>query len=133
MKDFYIEMYNDYLLEEFDTVKLKREYYDKNLTKEFLNFYEHDKETLKFILFNDLEFKNIDKMNTEDLLSKIETKIKKKTLDVEIIFNFFDKMDRELKINKNDDFEINEDLFCLKKAFLHIYEVYYNDYIYLSD
>ena len=50
-------------------------------------------------------------METTELLSKIETKIKDETLDIKIIFNFLDQMDMELKIDIQCDFESNEDLF----------------------
>ena len=72
-------------------------------------------------------------MKTEDLLSKIETKIKDKTLDYKIIFNFFEKMEDKLQINKGIDFEINEDLFCKTKAFINIYNTHHDDYHYLED
>ena len=46
MKEFYDHVYSDYLLKEFEEVKLKRKYYDENLTKEFLSFYENQKKIL---------------------------------------------------------------------------------------
>ena len=72
-------------------------------------------------------------METKDLLSKIEGKIKDGSLDFKIIFNFFYKMDRKLEIDTDIDFEIDEDLYCFKKAFLNIYKVYHEDYLYLED
>ena len=42
-------------------------------------------------------------------------------------------MDIKLEISKDIDFEIHEDLFCMKKAFIHIYEVYHSDHVYLED
>ena len=137
MKDFYEHVHDDYFLKEFDEVKLKRKYYDKNLTKEFLSFYKHKEKNIKLLYFDQKTYEDLVNMETKDLLSKIETKIKdedeSEILDFEIIFNFFDKMDKKLEINKDDDFEIDEDLFCLKKAFLHMFEVYHCDYIYLED
>ena len=125
MKDFYDHVHNDYMLEEFDEVKLKRKYYDENLTKEFLSHYEDKDQT----------FEDLVKMDTKDLLSKIEDKIKDETLDAEIIYKFLDQMDIKLKskIDKDIDFEMDEDLFDMKKAFKNIYEVYHYDYVYLND
>ena len=46
MKEFYYHVHDDYLLKEFDEVKLKRKFYDENLTKEFLSFYENQEKIL---------------------------------------------------------------------------------------
>ena len=132
MIEFYNHVHNDYLLEEFDEVKLKRKYYDENLTKEFLSFYENKEKTIKNIYFDNMRYEGLVKMETKDLLSKIETEIKDKTLHFEIIYNFLDQMDIKLKIDKHIDHEIDEDLFYMKKAFIHMFEVYHYDYIYLD-
>ena len=42
-------------------------------------------------------------------------------------------MDIKLEISKGNDFEIDEDLFCMKKAFIHMYSVYHFDHHYLED
>ena len=47
MKEFYYHIHDDYLLKEFDEVKLKRKYYDENLTKEFLLFHENEEKKLE--------------------------------------------------------------------------------------
>ena len=133
MKKFYNHVHEDYLLKEFDEVKLKRKYYDENLTKEFLSFYENQEKNIKSLYFDNKRYKDLVEMKTEDLLKKIETKIKDETLNYEIIFNFLDRMDIKLEINKGNDFEIDEDLFCMKKAFIHLYSVYHFDHYYLKD
>ena len=133
MKEFYNHVYDDYLLEEFEEVKLKRKYYDENLTKEFLSFYENQEKNIVSLYFDNKRYKDLVEMKTEDLLKKIETKIKDETLNYEIIFNFLDQMDIKLEISKGNDFEIDEDLFCLKKAFIHMYSVYHFDHHYLED
>ena len=133
MKEFYYHVHDDYFLKEFDEVKLKRKYYDENLTKEFLSFYENQEKNIVSLYFDNKSYEDLVKMETKNLLKKIEGKIKDKTLDVEIIFNFLDQMDRKLEIDKGNDFEIDEDLFCLKKAFIHIYEVYHSDHYYLEN
>ena len=133
MKEFYYHLHDEYMLKEFDEVKLKRKYYDENLTKEFLSFYENQEKNIKSLYFDNKRYKDLVEMKTEDLLKKIETKIKDETLNYEIIFNFLDRMDIKLEISKGNDFEIDEDLFCMKKAFIHIYEVYHFDHDYLED
>ena len=133
MKEFYDHVYSDYLLKEFEEVKLKRKYYDENLTKEFLSFYENQEKNIVSLYFDNKRYKDLVEMKTEDLLKKIETKIKDETLNYKIIFNFLDQMDIKLEISKGNDFEIDEDLFCMKKAFIHIYEVYHFDRVYLED
>ena len=133
MKEFYDIIHDDYFLKEFDEVKLKRKYYDKNLTKEFLSFYLHKEKKIENLYFDNKRYEDLVEMKTEDLLEKIEGQIKDETLDYKIIYNFLDQMDRELKIDKDIDFEIDEDLFCMKKAFIHMYEVYHYDHHYLED
>ena len=133
MKEFYNHVYSDYFLKEFEEVKLKRKYYDENLTKEFLSFYENQEKNIKSFYFDNKRYKDLVEMKTEDLLKKIETKIKDETLNYEIIFNFLNQMEIKLEINKGIDFEIDEDLFCMKKAFIHMYLVYHFDHYYLKD
>ena len=131
MKEFYDHIHDDYFLTEFDEVKLKREYYDENLTEKFLSFYENKEKNIKRLYFDNKRYEDLVKMKTEDLLKKIEGKIKDETLDYKIIYNFLDQMDRELKISKDMDHDIYEDLFYMKKAFIHIFEVFHYDYKYL--
>ena len=132
MIEFYKHVHNDYLLENFDEVKLKRKYYDEHLTKEFLSFYEKKEKTLINLYFDNKRYEDLVKMETKDLLSKIETKIKDETLDFKIIFNFLDKMQYKIKISKDIDHEIDEDLFYMKNAFINMYKVYHYNYIYLD-
>ena len=133
MKEFYKHVHDVYLLEEFDEVKLKRKYYDENLTKQFLSFYENKEKTFKNLYFDNKRYEDLVEMKTEDLLSKIETKIQDETLHFEIINRFLGQMDIKLQISKSINHEIDEDLFYLKKAFMHMFEVYYHDCLYLED
>ena len=133
MKEFYYHLHDEYMLKEFDEVKLKRKYSNENLTKKFLSFYENQEKNIESLYFDNKSYKDLVEMKTEDLLKKIETKIKDETLNYEIIFNFLDQMDIKLEINKGNDFEIDEDLFCMKKAFIHMYSVYHFDHYYLKD
>ena len=132
MKEFYHHIHDDYFLKEYEEVRLKRKYYDENLTKQFLSFHENEEKNIHKPYFGNKRFKDLLEMKTEDLLKNIETKIRDETLDVEIIFRFLDQMNK-LEINRDDDFEIDEDLFCMKKAFIHMYSVYHFDHHYLED
>ena len=133
MKEFYDHVHDEYMLKEFDEVKLKRKYYDENLTEEFLSFYKNKEKTLKNLYFGNKRYREIVEMPPEDLLSKIETKIQDETLHFEIIFNFLDQMEYKLQISKGIDHEINEDLLYMKKAFINMFNVYHYDYHYLED
>ena len=128
MKEFYHQIHEDYFLKEFEEVRLKRKYYDENLTKEFLSFYENQEKNIKSLYFDNKRYKDLVEMKTEDLLSKIETKILDETLNVNIIFKFFERMNKKLEINKDIDFEIDEDLFFMMKKFINIYNVFHYDY-----
>ena len=128
MKKFYHQIHEDYFLKEFEEVRLKRKYYDENLTKEFLSFYENQEKNIKSLYFDKKRYKDLVEMKTEDLLKKIETKILDETLNVNIIFEFFERMDKKLEINKDIDFEIDEDLFFMMKKFINIYNVFHYDY-----
>ena len=132
MKEFYDHVHDEYMLKEFDEVKLKRKYYDENLTKEFLSFYNHKEKKIQNLYFDNKRYEDLVEMKTEDLLKKIKGKIKDETLDYKIIFNFLDRMDRKLKISKDIEHEIDEDLFYMKKAFMHMFEVFHYDYYYLE-
>ena len=133
MKEFYDLIHDDYFLTEFDEVKLKRKYYDENLTEKFLSFYENKEKNIKRLYFDNKRYEDLVEMKTEDLLEKIEDKIKDESLDYKIIYNFLDQMDIKLKISKDIEHEIDEDLFYMNKAFFHIFEVFHYDYHYLEE
>ena len=132
MKHFYDVVHDDYFLEEDNVIekneifKKQRKYYDENIIKEFLEFYKHKRLTSEI-------YKNLVKMETKDLLKKIETEIEDETRDYKIVYNFLSKMDDKLKIDKSLEFEIDEDLFCLKKTFFKAFELYHYDYYNLEN
>ena len=107
--DVYHYLHDKYLLT-FDEVKSERNFFDKEIVKSFLNF---NKEIKK------------NEISDIDLLKKISDKIKNKTLDMNTIFNFLEK----LKINS----EINEDLYYKIKGFVNLYESFYFNYFYIQD
>ena len=132
MKEFYEHVHDDYFLKEFDEVKLKRKYYDENLTKEFLLFHKNEEKKIQNLYFDNKRYEDLVKMKTEDLFKKIEGKIEDKTLNYKIIFNFLDQMDK-LNIDPMIEHEIDEDLYYMKKAFINIFKLYHYDSHYLED
>ena len=133
MKEFYHHIHNDYFLKEYEEVRLKRKYYDENLTKQFLSFHENEEKNIHKPYFGNKRFKDLLEMKTEDLLKNIETKILDETLEVEIIDRFLNQMDVKVEINNGSDFELNENLFCMKKAFLNMYDIFHYDNHYLEN
>ena len=63
MKDFYDYIYNDYFLNEDEIFKKQRKYYDENMTKEYLKFYENND-------FYSILYKKWVKMETKELIKK---------------------------------------------------------------
>ena len=57
-------------------------------------------------------------------IKEIEKKIENESFDIDLIFEVLSKI--------NLTWEMDEDAFCQKKAFLNIYDVFYNDYNYLE-
>ena len=146
MKEFYTHVHEDYLLNEFEEVRLKRNFYDEHFTKYFLIDYKNkgfakpSKDFLSVIKDKELLSKmeasikenDLDNMSNEDLLKKIETQIQDETLDVDVIYTFLTQMDKQVKLNKDIDFECDEDLFSMKKAFIQLYEVFNYKHKYLN-
>ena len=88
--------------------------------------------TIKVFLFffnfliNEKNQKEIeDKIEDKKNLKEIEDKIEDESLDIDLIYEVLNRIDLE--------FEIDEDLFCEKKAFIYIYLVLTNYYSYLKD
>ena len=123
MLEIYYHIHDEYMLT-YEEVKKEKDYYEKNLVDEFLNFHEQKEKIFKNLYFGNKRYEEIVKMQHKDLLEKIEDEIKNKTLNVEIIYRFLD----DLKL----DNELNEDLWYMKKAFINLYNAYHYDYHYLE-
>ena len=148
MKDFYLQMNDKLLLEQAEEYKLQRKFYDENLVKEFLKFYKKENTELYLPYLNVLNTKKLEKMEQDEiskkihdllqndlltmehseLFKKLEVLIKDEALPTTVIFNFFDEMDDKLGIDPIIEFELSEDFYHMKKAFLNIYNVFYYDY-----
>ena len=123
MLEIYKHVHDEYMLT-YEEVKKEKDYYEKNLVDKFLNFHKHKEEKYKDLYFGNKTYEEIVKMTHKDLLEKIEDEIKNKTLNVEIIYRVLDGLEL--------DSELDEDLWYMKKAFIHIFKVYHYDYIYLD-
>ena len=130
MHDFYYSIHEEYFLKEFEEIRLKKKYYDDNFSKEYLSFCkdEERKDGFSHVHFNNKKLEDLIEMDTEELLLNLKNKIDHEDLDYNLIYRFLTKMKREVNIDKQIDFEIDEDLFCSIKSFINLYNVYHYDY-----
>lgn len=121
MLDFYNCIHDNYFLTEtkpgseekqFEDFISQRKYWDENAV-------DYYKKEVKVILVKHSVLKG------EELLKYIEDKIKNKTIELEFVFEFLKDMDKKLNLDSDLEFEANEDLFCLKKAFLKAYDLFH--------
>lgn len=147
MLEFYNSIHDEYFLNSYDMIKSQRKYWDENVVKKYKKVVLKDKhlykdkddnivtfytDELSSILFDPVtneikdEYKDYKKIEGEDMLKYIEDEIKDKTIELKFVFNFLKDMDEDLNLDKSLEFEINEDLYCLKKAFLNAYDVFYH-------
>lgn len=140
MEYFYETIHEDYYLnevnsddeKEFKEIILQREYYDKNVIDEYLKFVKRYREKNN-IEYDSDQVGDVLKMEREDVLSKIECEIRDKTIDYNFVYHFLDQMDKKLKVDESLEFECNEDLYCMKKAFINMYEVFHFNNYHLND
>ena len=136
MLDFYNFIHNEYILETYDEFKKQRKYWDENVIEIYKkvvlkgkSIYSNGIESLttdkpdSILLNNNREFK---KMDDKDILKFIEGRIKNKNIELEFVFEFLKDMDKKLNLDSCIEFEIDEDLFCLKKAFLKAYDLFHH-------
>ncbi len=132
----------------FDEIKSQRKFYDENVVdlykkeclhkkKMFKNmnggfFYLSDNLTksIDHVIINgkchtEFEGQKIEELQEKEMLKFIKDKINNKTIDVKFVYEFLSKMDKDLKLDSTFEFELNEDLFCFKSAFLKAYDLFY--------
>ena len=107
MKKVYDFLNDDYILT-FKEMEIEKNNMERQLIMTYYNIYDFKK-----------DFKY------ENLLESIKNKINNESLDIDLIFNVLDNIELE--------FEIEEDLYCEKKAFTYIYQVFDHYYSYLKD
>ena len=121
MKKVYKFLHDEYILS-FEEMKVEKDKIEKYL----LEFYYKGIPIFFNFLINEKNQKEIeDKIEDKKNLKEIEDKIEDESLDIDLIYEVLNRIDLE--------FEIDEDLFCEKKAFIYIYLVLTNYYSYLKD
>ena len=126
MKEVYEFLNDDYILSTFEEMKVEKERLEKNIVNKYLQMiYEIDS-----FHYSDDQYKNYTKdLNNESkcdsILKEVISKIKDESLDIKIIYHVLESIKLE--------FEINEDLFVDKKAFIYYYSIYYFYDYYLKE
>ena len=125
MKEVYKFLHDDYILTAFNEMEEEKEKLKNNLFNKFLFMYyninSNDYTERQYEEYS----KNLNnKSNYNIILKKMISKIEDESLDIEIIYKILE----EIKL----EFEINEDLFVKKKAFIYFYTIYYlyDEYLY---
>ena len=119
MKEVYEFLHDEYILY-FEEMKVQKD----KIKKHLIFFY------LKKLMFDEIKYKNYEEIIEDEIkykkyLKEIEDKIEDESLDIDLIFEVLNLIDLEM--------EINEDLYCKKKAFLYIFLVFDHYYLYLND
>ena len=135
MKKVYKFLHDKYILS-FEEMKVEKDKIEKYLIQFYFkkdkienyfhvfdfNFFDKSEDKIE----DEKYLKEIeDKIEDEKYLKEIEDKIEDESLDIDLIFKVLDKIELEM--------EIDEDLFCKKKAFSYIYLVFDHYYKYLED
>ena len=123
MKEVYEFLNDDYILT-FEEMKVEK----NKLEKYLVNFYLRMIYEIDVFKFEKDKYDNYikeleDESKYNNYLKELVAKIKDESLDIKLIFDVLDR----IKL----DFEIDEDLYDEKKAFIYIYCVYefYDDYL----
>ena len=119
MKEVYKFLHDEYILT-FEEMKVQKD----KIKKHLIFFY------LKKLMFDEIKYKNYEEIIEDEIkykkyLKEIEDKIEDESLDIDLIFEVLNLIDLEM--------EINEDLYCKKKAFLYMFLVFDHYYLYLND
>ena len=126
MKEFYEFLNDDYFLTTFEVLKVEQKKLKEYLVNSYLRMiYKIDvihRDEEKF----DKYIKEIeDESKYDKYLKELVDKIEDESLDIKIIYNVLERV----KL----DFEIHEDLFVKKKAFIYFYSIYYFYDYYLKE
>ena len=125
MKEVYKFLHDDYILTAFNEMEEEKEKLENKLFDYFLRMiYNIDSDDYTERQYEEY-IKNLDnKSNCNIIFKKMISKIENESLDIEIIYKILEEI--------NLEFEIDEDLFVKKKAFIYFYTIFYlyNDYLY---
>ena len=130
MKEVYEFLHDEYILS-FEEMKVEKDNLEKYLVKFYFKMIYESKYDISLIFekskyekyLKEIEDIIEDEIKYKKYLKEIEDKIEDESLDIKLIFDVLDM----IKL----DFEIDEDLFDKKKAFIYIYSVYefYDTYL----
>ena len=134
IKKVYKFLHDEYILS-FEEMKVEKDKIEKYLLEFYYkgipNFFNYlinikNQKEIEDKIKDKNSLKEIeDKIKDKNSLKEIEDKIEDESLDIDLIYEVLNRIDLE--------FEIDEDLFCEKKAFIYIYLVLTNYYSYLKD
>ena len=111
MSDFVNNIDNVYLIENFREIRLQKDFYNENVVRLYRDFMDR-----KTNLIRHVDNITVDRMKDFIKNAEIETKF---------IHEFLSEMDKKLKIDTKLEFELDEDFYCLKKAFLNAYDLFH--------
>ena len=131
MKEVYEFLNDEYFLKNFDDIILQQKSLEINLIDYYLRMKHkfatidsHEEvEYIKYI--KEKEDIRTNKINYYKCLKEIEDKIEDESLDIKMIYEVLEKLKLE--------FELEEDLFVKKKAFIYYYSIYYFYDYYLKE
>ena len=81
-------------------------------------------DNIEDLIEDNIEYEIKDESEKSYYLKLINEKIENNSFDIDLIFEVLSEI--------NLTWDMKEDTFCQKKAFLNIYDVFYNDYNYLE-
>ena len=126
MKEFYRFLHDDYFLTTFEELKVEQKKLEKNLVILYLKMiYKVDEFPLDEELFEKYLKELKDESKHDNYLKEIVAKIEDESLDIKLLYEVLERV----KL----DFEIHEDLFVKKKAFIYFYSIYYFYDYYLKE
>ena len=142
MLDFYETIHDEDFLK-FDEFQKQRKYYDENVVEEYGRILSKESKqklfkntktgaVIKVYNFDDKSRpiplpidESYIEMTKDEIKNNIKDEIINKKIDIEFVFDFLKEMDEKLNLDTSLEFEGDEDLFCLKKAFLKAYDLFY--------
>ena len=118
MKEVYEFLNDDYILTTFEEMKVEQKKLKEYLVNSYLRMiYKFDVNNYNKELAYESKYDNY--------LKELVAKIEDESLDIKIIYHVLDSIKLE--------FEIHEDLFVKKKAFIYFYSIYYFYDYYLKE
>ena len=127
MLEFFYSINKQYMLKTFEEIKSQRKYYDENAVKIYRNYINKNltlRENKILETSGDLVKRSF--LSDDEIKVRINYLINNKNIEIEFVFDFLSEMDKNLNLDSSLEFEINEDLFSLKKAFLNAYELFHH-------